>query len=160
PFVFYTATYTDPKDEHLAMSLGADRFIIKPIEPEPFVEAINEVVSKQRQHELEARPPEVETETTYLREYSEAIVRKLERKVLQLEEANRALASEIADRKRIEQALRESEEHFRRVIQQSPMPIAIVGENDEILAVNEQFTNLFGYTREDVPNLSTWWSLG
>jgi CheY-like chemotaxis protein len=30
PFVFYTATYTDPKDEELALSLGAR--IIKPME--------------------------------------------------------------------------------------------------------------------------------
>src|SRR5690242_19375212 len=34
PFVFYTATYTDPKDEEFGLSLGAARFIIKPVETE------------------------------------------------------------------------------------------------------------------------------
>src|SRR3972149_2661857 len=37
PFVFYTATYTDPRDEELALSLGATRFVVKPQDPEAFV---------------------------------------------------------------------------------------------------------------------------
>jgi len=31
PFVFYTATYTTEKDKDFALSLGASRFILKPI---------------------------------------------------------------------------------------------------------------------------------
>ena len=85
PFVFYTATYTDPKDEHLALSLGADRFIIKPMEPAPFMQAIEEVIAEQRRHTLDSRAPEPSSEAGYLKRYSEALVRKLERKVRQLE---------------------------------------------------------------------------
>ena len=40
PFVFYTATYTDSRDEELALNLGADRFVIKPQAPEVLLQII------------------------------------------------------------------------------------------------------------------------
>jgi len=40
PFVFYTATYKDEKDEELASKLGADKFIRKPVEPDEFIKMI------------------------------------------------------------------------------------------------------------------------
>ena len=40
PFVVYTATYTEPKDERLALDLGADAFILKPAEPDEFIARI------------------------------------------------------------------------------------------------------------------------
>src|SRR6187402_93425 len=33
PIIFYTATYTDPKDAEFGLSLGAERYLVKPIEP-------------------------------------------------------------------------------------------------------------------------------
>ncbi len=44
PFVFYTATYTDPKDEDFALSLGAERFIVKPMEPDKFLVVLQEII--------------------------------------------------------------------------------------------------------------------
>ncbi len=44
PFVFYTATYTDPRDEALALQLGAARFIVKPVESEDFLAILREVL--------------------------------------------------------------------------------------------------------------------
>jgi CheY-like chemotaxis protein len=46
PFVFYTATYTDPKDQELALSLGAARFLVKPVETEEFVSMLRQLLAE------------------------------------------------------------------------------------------------------------------
>ncbi|HXW68631.1 MAG TPA: response regulator, partial [Dissulfurispiraceae bacterium] len=46
PFVFYTATYTEKRDIDLAMSLGAQRFLIKPLDVDVVLQAVAEVLSK------------------------------------------------------------------------------------------------------------------
>lgn len=63
PFVFYTATYTDAKDEDFALSLGATRFIIKPMEPDLFIEVIRDVLKNHQTGRL-TPPPEVQQEET------------------------------------------------------------------------------------------------
>ncbi|MFQ5593450.1 MAG: PAS domain S-box protein [Anaerolineae bacterium] len=94
PFVFYTATYTDPRDEEFALSLGAERFIVKPVEPDAFVQMLQEVIAEHEAGRLASPREPVEEEAVYLREYNEALIRKLEDKVLQLEEANQELTSQ------------------------------------------------------------------
>jgi PAS domain S-box-containing protein len=107
PFVVYTATYTEPKDEQLALDLGADAFILKPTEPEPFVARIRSVL--QAGHSGALTPPKqpVGEEQVLLKEYSEVLVRKLEAKMIQLEEANHTLEADVAQRRRAESMLRE-----------------------------------------------------
>lgn len=107
PLVFYTATYTDPKDRELGLSLlGADRFIVKPAEPDVFVEMLREVLEEEAGRLVTPREPVAE-EAVYFRMYNEALIRKLEDKMLQLEKTNQALERDIAKRKKAEEALRE-----------------------------------------------------
>ncbi len=109
PFIVYTATYTEAEDERLALDLGADAFILKPSEPEDFLVRLREVQS----HAGTARPTPprspVSDEKALLQVYSETLIRKLEEKAMQLEEANRTLKEDIAQRQRAEETLRISE---------------------------------------------------
>ena len=99
PFVFYTATYTDPKDEELGLSLGAARFIIKPVEMEEFLSIIEQVISEAESGVLAVPQESPQEELTYYRMYNESLIRKLEDKMLELEKANRALEEDIAKRR-------------------------------------------------------------
>jgi len=121
PFVFYTATYTDPKDEKFALSLGAEWFIVKPQEPDVFMEMLRKVLENYETGRLVApREPVVEEEAVVFRQYNEALIRKLEDKMAQLEEANRALERDIIERKQAEKALRRIEWLLTKGVQERP----------------------------------------
>ncbi|MEP6668898.1 MAG: response regulator [Chthoniobacter sp.] len=101
PFVFYTATYTDPRDAAFALSLGADRFLVKPLEPDLFIKTIMEVVEqKTGTAPATAIEQSGEDEAIYLKEYNARLITKLEKKMLDLEAANRALIDDIEERER------------------------------------------------------------
>lgn len=109
PFVVYTATYTEAEDERLAMSLGADSFILKPSDPDEFLSRLEEVMSRpDPNHRNETRKP-IEDETELLRVYSATLIRKLEEKSLQLEKTNRALHEDIIRSREMEASLRASQ---------------------------------------------------
>ncbi|MFH1953511.1 MAG: response regulator [Pseudomonadota bacterium] len=112
PFVFYTATYTDPKDEELALGLGAERFIVKPVEPDKFMEIIQGVIRDMERGRVRHGKPDLEGEREVLKIYSERLVKKLEKKMLDLEK-------EINERKQAEEALRKSEEFTKKIIESS-----------------------------------------
>ncbi|RPJ56618.1 MAG: hybrid sensor histidine kinase/response regulator [Acidobacteria bacterium] len=91
PFVFLTATYSDPKDEEFALGLGADRFVLKPVEPEVLSGQISELLE---QYQKGSRTAEAKTglpPLVFLRQYNEALIRKLEDKLEETEKANRKL---------------------------------------------------------------------
>ncbi|HSI11623.1 MAG TPA: response regulator [Chthoniobacter sp.] len=101
PFIFYTATYTDPRDAAFALSLGADRFLVKPLEPEVFIKTVEEVMAqKGAARPVTSTEADSEDEAIYLKEYNARLITKLEKKMLDLEAANRALIDDIEDRER------------------------------------------------------------
>lgn len=88
PFVFYSAVYTDQKDEELALSLGACAFITKPKEPEEFWAEISSILEREKQRERTFIPVPIDTEEDYLKQYSDVVTAKIEKKLRELETAN------------------------------------------------------------------------
>ena len=104
PFIVYTATYTEPKDEELALNLGADAFILKPSEPETFMARLRQVQATTSPAVPKEPNQPMGDPSVLLQEYSQILIRKLEEKTLQLEESNRSLQEDIAARQRAEAA--------------------------------------------------------
>jgi signal transduction histidine kinase len=113
PFIVYTATYTAPEDERLALDLGADAFILKPAEPETFLSSIQRVLKQGHSSRNPGAPRKSSAheapESGVFKAYSDTLIRKLEEKMLQLEQANEALRRDIEERERVEEALRRSQ---------------------------------------------------
>jgi len=65
-------------------------------------------------------------------------------------------AKDINERKLSEEALRVSEEKFRKAISDAPFPIIIHLEGGKVETVNDQWQKVTGYSLEDIPTISIW----
>ena len=134
PFVFYTATYTEPKDENFALSLGAERFIVKPQQPEILMNIIKEVLGKKFvAREAGARPLGEEME--FFRQHNEILFNKLEKKLLDLE---------IADQK-----MKSLEENYRLSFENVMDVIYVINSDLNIASVSPSVERILGYKPQD-----------
>lgn len=97
PFLFYTATYTEQKDEEFALKLGAAKFIKKSIDHDEFLLIIQDVFDKTSSQKENLRRIRINDQEV-LKLYSESLINKLEDKALELK-------NEIVERKKVEQLL-------------------------------------------------------
>ena len=149
PFIFYTATFIDKRDEELAMSIGASRFIVKPIKMEEFFKIITDVIEEHKEKKLPV-PEKTLVEIEKINEmYSDTISRKLDKKVAQLQKEN-------AERNQATEALRQSEEKFSKAFNSTPDAIEITRISDErLIEVNEVFVRRSGYSRDEAVGHTT-----
>ncbi|MBL8398946.1 MAG: response regulator [Candidatus Accumulibacter sp.] len=63
---------------------------------------------------------------------------------------------DITERKRVEDALRDNEAKFRRMIEASPVAIGVADEQGNIEYLNLRFIERFGYRHEDLPHVNEW----
>jgi CheY-like chemotaxis protein len=118
PIIIYTATYTLPSDEKLALEVGADKYLKKPTSVEALVAALHEVMVMPHT----VSQPKALHEVEVLKEYSEALVRKLEEKALKLVQSNRDLAAREA--------------HLSAIFRSDPECIKLLADDGSLLEMN------------------------
>lgn len=142
PFFFYTATYTDAKDAEYALGLGADRFILKPQEPDEFIKIINDFLNEIKGKTIRPKNIIPQEEIVVLREYNEVLIRKIEDKMLQTEKVEKEL------RKYSEQ-LKKEISLFQTLAEVSPVGIFRTSTSGETTYVNPRWSELSGLTIEE-----------
>jgi PAS domain S-box-containing protein len=156
PFFFYTATYTDAKDEEYALSLGADRFILKPQEPDDFIKIINDFLNEVKKKSIHPKKIVPKPETVVLKEYNEVLIRKVEDKMLQTEKAEKELKKyseelekEIEERKKKEICLQQSQHLFETLANVSPVGIFRTDSDGNTTYVNPKWVEISGLSSEE-----------
>ncbi len=134
PFIIYTATYTGPKDEEFALKIGADRFIVKPCEPDAFIKAVHDVMKKHPDENDEPLPPVPNEEVLKL--YNERLVRKLEKKMLELE-------NEVQTR-------RESQEKYKSILDNITDGYYEVDLAGNLTFFNHSMCRILGYSDQEL----------
>ncbi|HHP7231679.1 MAG TPA: PAS domain S-box protein [Xenococcaceae cyanobacterium] len=74
----------------------------------------------------------------------------------ELTQANQILQDEIREWEFSEQLIRSSEEKLRRALAYAPIPIVIHAEDGEILQINQAWTEITGYTINEIPTVAVW----
>ena len=104
PFIFYTATYVEKKDEEFALKLGADIFIRKPMDPDSLMKLIDELIKKIEDGSYKPRDTELKYEADIYKIYNQRLIKKLEHKIEQLEnEIEKRTVAEMKLRKSLQE---------------------------------------------------------
>ncbi|MCF8052708.1 MAG: PAS domain S-box protein [Desulfobacterales bacterium] len=67
-----------------------------------------------------------------------------------------AVYTDITERVRAEAALKESEEKFRTLVEESPLGIVLIAKDGRYRYANPEFMRMFGYRLEELPNGAAW----
>jgi PAS domain S-box-containing protein len=65
-----------------------------------------------------------------------------------------SIGRDITERKQSEEILRESEDKFRKIFEESPFGMAMAGKDLGILKANSAFCKMMGYTEEDLMGMT------
>ncbi|MBI5381787.1 MAG: response regulator [Opitutae bacterium] len=143
PFILYTATYTAESDERFAMSVGVDRFVVKPIEPDELLGIIEAVVEQVRTAPPRA-PQQLDPRPAFLEEYARVVSVKLEDKLAELARANATLTTSA-------QTMRELNERLAATVQRLEGEIAERRRAEQLLHLAHQVGGLGSW--ETVPGV-------
>lgn len=144
PFVFYSATYTGAEEAELAISLGAEAFIIKPKDPVEFWEELSDIIdgcNLKDPERLSAEP--IKEDHDYLLKYSNIVANKLEEKVKELEHA-------LALRRQAEEEILRAKNEWVETFDTINEAISIHDRDFNIIRANRAAEELLGIPNQDI----------
>lgn len=165
PFIFYTATYTEEKDRQFSLNLGADLFLVKPMESYNLLREIENVLKQFKVKFVdEVGERAVMPDAAYYEEYSSRLVQKLETKLLQLEQKNHELMKRDASLRQLndvlnfqlskiqitEVSLREHEKELLSIVHSMSEGVLTTDGDGVIYEFNPSAEKILGYSREEV----------
>ncbi|MEW6379196.1 MAG: response regulator [bacterium] len=150
PFVFYTATYTSPEDEKFALGQGADEFILKPKDPDTFIEILRKVIKNHEAGILRKPTLAPEEENGYFKHYSERLIKKLDDKLRELESAHKALA---AEKENLAVILR-SKERLAQTLHFMADAVITINHEGRITLMNAMAETLTGWSQAEASGKS------
>ncbi len=74
---------------------------------------------------------------------------RVKQRTRELHKINQKLNQELAERKRVEEALRDSEEKYRTVLESNPDPVVVYDMDGKVTYLNPAFERVFGWTLEE-----------
>ena len=130
PIMFLSATYVTPEDKAFALSLGAVRFLEKPVDTEEFLLTVAEVLTMGP-----SSVPQPLDEQQFYRGYRERLETKMRHKIGQIQRTERLLETLPEDQKPAFRALLDEARGHREEIQH---------ELDDLYQLLEQHTTSRG----------------
>ncbi|MFB2839063.1 PAS domain S-box protein [Floridanema evergladense] len=139
----------DPNTAEANYHIWRDR--IYPDDLERVEAAINRAVEREIDYDAEHRVIHPDGTVLWIIARGRAIYDRSGRPLRML-----GVAIDITDRKQIEISLQQSQEHFQRAIVDSPLPIILHAEDGAVLQINHAWTEISGYSPEEIPTIADW----
>lgn len=96
--------------------------------------------------DITARRKAEEELDTYRKHLEELV----EKRTAEIARVNALLLSELAERKELEKALKESEERYRTFIEDAPIGVGLIDMSGKIQYINKRIEEVMGWSRKDV----------
>ncbi|MBI4822464.1 MAG: response regulator [Deltaproteobacteria bacterium] len=143
PFVFFTGTYGDELDREHGLALGASAYLVRPQDNARLPVVVSELVGRPVTELVRHGTAD---ERVFLREYNEALIRKIEQKMEELERLNSELSTKNAELQRSRSLM----ELQTRALEASANAIAITDRSLQVEWVNQAFRTLTGYSFDEL----------